>query len=234
MRGAALAPWSCLLAGALACSVPVGMYGHDPRALWSAPITDAPGPLPPARYAGVPIVMKRFQNLARVPVGAHFVLDREAKGGSSEAGKEVEADSIAQGYAPSTDLSLAVFESVYLCLSTAGYPVWKDYRPSETLLQGPPGAEAFVVLVGTVSELEVDTFAADRLYEAARLVLDLRLVDAAGAELGSWRVEKIARLARGQSDLLQLTGELVADEIAQRIERLPSLPTAAKAGAEPS
>lgn len=163
-------------------------------------------PAPRCAYQGPPIVLKRLQNAALAPVGAHF------------SGAEPSANSMLQVYAPSGDLSVPMFEAAYASLRTSHFPVWKDYTPSPQVRRGPPDSTVFTVVHGVVEELEVSTFdVPDQLQpdEAARAKITFTIEDREGKVTKRFVAEPRVRLRRGSGDVLVALGHQVARQIAE-------------------
>jgi hypothetical protein len=189
-----------------ACKTPRGMYGHRPEELWVLPCADADCEVPTSSYAGEPIVLKAFENLGFVPVGAHFL------------GAEPADQSMTQSYAPAQDLAPAIYSAVFRGLRRAKFPVWQDRVACAQDVVAPPGTERFVVVSGIIEELELDTFApALDLHEAARARVRFVVHSTDGSQVRNFQVEAAAKIARGAGDVLEALGLRIARKLAEVI-----------------
>lgn len=196
-----------LLGGLASCVTPIGMYGHRPEVLWMMKRSPAAAAIPAPRATDHAIVLKRFENRSRNPVGGHFI------------GKWPTSESIAQGYAAATDLSLPIYEAAYSALTRARYQVWKDYTVHGGI-NPPPDAADYTIVQGFLLHLEVHTFGlARRVDEAARARLKFFVRNNKGQLIDEFKLEAKVRIRHGKGDLLARLGDEVAVALARRLNK---------------
>ena len=184
----------------------------------------SPAQFPTREYNGPTIVLKRFQNEAPRPIGANYVVDSaQVSFGQGMPHQALPTDSMSQVYAPRSDLSVPLFEAIYDALHAEGYPIWKDYDANPLSVEPPKDGTPYLLVTATVQHLEIDTFTAAEVYEAAGAVLAVRVTNPVTGQHGDFSLKTKLKIVREASfDIIDLLGRSLAAQLADSLTKVQS------------
>ncbi len=195
-----------LLFALAACQTPIAFHGHKPEFIWELAPEAAEIPIDnPKTNNEFVLILKRFENHGRIPVGGHFI------------GEKPRSEAISQSYAPSVDLGRPIFENTYKKLREAGYPVWKDYTPCPEMRCKNPENKKFRVVHGVIKKLELHTFATTELQEGARANILFSIYEQGGKKIREFPAEFRVKISRGMGDVLYALANRIAKRLAAEI-----------------
>lgn len=208
------------------CGVaPFGMYWHSPQRLEQMPLEDEQIEVPAPRPDTPVIVLKRFDNRARTPVGARY----KVVGKGQYTVMKIEPDSMEELYTPYSDLAVPLYEAVSDELTAAGYQVWTDFDPNRHAIKGPPGLSRYVVLHAVLTHLEINSLNwqpelmedidTRPIHDAAIAHLEVQMLAHDGRKISAAPVDAALRLDRQSGDILHGLANRLAVQLADIINR---------------
>ena len=221
-------------------AAPFGMYWHSPQRLEQMQPEDQQIEVPAPRPDAPVVVLKRFDNRARTPVGARYEVVAKSEPGSKaeqRTAEGIDPSFMVELYTPSRDLGLPLYEAVTEQLAAAGYQVWTDFDPNRHAIKGPPGLSQYVVLHAVLTHLEIDSFywrseppdgkatgpthdeGTGPIHDAAIAHLEVQLLGHDGRQLSATPVEVALRVNRESGDILGGVANRLAVQLAHVINR---------------